>query len=113
MFLCPASRRGVVSLLRKDLLHDAPSHQWGPVQSRRLRSRAAAAARSIARLLRGDDSPLDNATYDRLRLAVLAWETANPDEIAPAEQRRPWDDSVCQTVSLQKILVHEVTRRGA
>ncbi|WP_371095747.1 hypothetical protein [Streptomyces sanglieri] len=61
----------------------------------------------------GDDSPLDNATYDRLRLAVLAWETANPDEIAPAEQRQPWDDSVCQTVSLQKILVHEVTRRGA
>ncbi|MFE3560337.1 NAD-dependent DNA ligase LigA [Streptomyces sp. NPDC059193] len=28
------------------------------------------------------DSPLDDATYDRLRLAVLAWEQAHPDEVA-------------------------------
>ncbi|WP_328863952.1 hypothetical protein [Streptomyces virginiae] len=28
------------------------------------------------------DSPMDDATYDRLRLAVLAWETEHPDDVA-------------------------------
>ncbi|WP_030721367.1 NAD-dependent DNA ligase LigA [Streptomyces sp. NRRL S-237] len=28
------------------------------------------------------DSPMDDATYDLLRLAVLAWETEHPDEVA-------------------------------
>ncbi|MEU2827530.1 BRCT domain-containing protein [Streptomyces lavendulae] len=29
------------------------------------------------------DSPVDDATYDRLRLAVPAWEQAHPAEVAP------------------------------
>ncbi|MFJ5637735.1 hypothetical protein ACIQF5_34560 [Streptomyces goshikiensis] len=29
------------------------------------------------------DSPMDDASYDRLRLALLAWETENPAEVAP------------------------------
>ncbi|MGW2587460.1 NAD-dependent DNA ligase LigA, partial [Streptomyces virginiae] len=28
------------------------------------------------------DSPMDDATYDRLRLAVLAWEAEHPEEVA-------------------------------
>ncbi|MFD9516208.1 NAD-dependent DNA ligase LigA [Streptomyces sp. NPDC059979] len=31
----------------------------------------------------GDNSMLDDAGYDRLRLSVLAWEAAHPDEAAP------------------------------
>ncbi|MGW6705914.1 NAD-dependent DNA ligase LigA [Streptomyces sp. NPDC054956] len=30
----------------------------------------------------GENSPLDDAAYDRLRLSVLAWETEHPDEVA-------------------------------
>ncbi|WP_241847845.1 hypothetical protein [Streptomyces sp. CB03578] len=29
------------------------------------------------------DSPMDDASYDRLRLALLAWETEHPAEVAP------------------------------
>ncbi|MFG2713006.1 hypothetical protein ACGFX2_20970 [Streptomyces goshikiensis] len=29
------------------------------------------------------DSAMDDASYDRLRLALLAWETENPAEVAP------------------------------
>ncbi|MFE2249184.1 NAD-dependent DNA ligase LigA [Streptomyces lavendulae] len=40
--------------------------------------------REASRAYYGDgDSPVDDATYDRLRLAVLAWEQAHPAEVAP------------------------------
>ncbi|MFE6856956.1 NAD-dependent DNA ligase LigA, partial [Streptomyces sp. NPDC057674] len=29
------------------------------------------------------DSAMDDTSYDRLRLAVLAWEEANPADVAP------------------------------
>ncbi|MEW2434249.1 NAD-dependent DNA ligase LigA [Streptomyces caniferus] len=39
--------------------------------------------REASRAYYGDgDSPLDDATYDRLRLAVLAWEAEHPDDVA-------------------------------
>lgn len=45
---------------------------------------ALARLRDASRAYYGDgDSPVDDATYDRLRLAVLAWERAHPDEAAP------------------------------
>ncbi|MFD8984446.1 NAD-dependent DNA ligase LigA [Streptomyces sp. NPDC059564] len=45
---------------------------------------ALARLRDASRAYYGDgDSPVDDATYDRLRLAVLAWEQAHPDEAAP------------------------------
>ncbi|MEV8533842.1 NAD-dependent DNA ligase LigA [Streptomyces sp. NPDC051211] len=40
--------------------------------------------REASRAYYGDgDSSLDDASYDRLRLAVLAWETENPAEVSP------------------------------
>ncbi|MFG2617086.1 NAD-dependent DNA ligase LigA [Streptomyces sp. NPDC048507] len=40
--------------------------------------------RETSRAYYGDgDSPVDDATYDRLRLAVLDWERAHPGEAAP------------------------------
>ncbi|MEU9144936.1 NAD-dependent DNA ligase LigA [Streptomyces sp. NPDC048349] len=44
---------------------------------------AATRLRELSRAYYGEgDSPVDDATYDRLRLAVLAWEQAHPDEMA-------------------------------
>ncbi|MFD7256388.1 NAD-dependent DNA ligase LigA [Streptomyces sp. NPDC059874] len=44
---------------------------------------ALARLREVSLAYYGDgDSPLDDATYDRLRLAVLSWEQAHPDEAA-------------------------------
>lgn len=38
------------------------------------------------------DSPLDDATYDRLRLSVLAWEAERPDDVAPDSPTRQVGD---------------------
>ncbi|MFD9353449.1 NAD-dependent DNA ligase LigA [Streptomyces sp. NPDC060031] len=44
---------------------------------------ALARLREASRAYYGDgDSPIDDATYDRLRLAVLSWEQAHPDGAA-------------------------------
>ncbi|MEU9234166.1 NAD-dependent DNA ligase LigA [Streptomyces subrutilus] len=44
---------------------------------------ALARLRELSRAYYGEgDSPVDDAAYDRLRLAVLAWEQAHPDEAA-------------------------------
>ncbi|MGR4878204.1 NAD-dependent DNA ligase LigA [Streptomyces sp. LARHCF249] len=44
---------------------------------------AVARLREVSRAYYGDgDSPVDDATYDRLRLAVLSWEQAHPEEVA-------------------------------
>ncbi|MGW3308166.1 NAD-dependent DNA ligase LigA [Streptomyces sp. NPDC001073] len=44
---------------------------------------ALRALRAASQAYYGDgDSPLDDATYDRLRLAVLAWEAEHPDDVA-------------------------------